>query len=65
MLRSLTFFLLPGNKTALMPNPLMEKEPVVFTNVTMSAYHAQLNAGFSKGICKVHNKYSLKYVAYI
>ncbi len=36
----------PGNKDAVMPNPI-----IVFTTVTMSAYQDQLNVGFSK-VCE-------------
>ncbi len=49
---SVTFFnVSPGNKEAVMPNPLT-KEAVVFTNVTANAYQSQLNAGFSK-VCEI------------
>ncbi len=56
----------PGNKDAVMLNPLMKEEAVVFTNVTTSACQDQLNTGFSKvcEIFKVHGIESLKYVCY-
>ncbi len=41
----------PGNKDAVMPNPLIEEETCVFTTVMKSAYQDQLNAGFSK-VCE-------------
>ncbi len=46
----------PGNKDAVATNPSRKKKAILFTNVTMSAYQDQLNAGFSKvcDIFKVH-----------
>ncbi len=55
----------PGNKDAVMPNPLTrKKKAVVFTTVTTSACQDQLNAEFSKvrEIFKVCDIVSLKYV---
>ncbi len=62
MSRSLTFHLetkMPSRQTS-----SRKKKAVVFTNVTMSAYQDQLNAGFSKvcEIFKVRSIESLKYV---
>ncbi len=49
-----TFFNVPpGNKDAVMPNPLMKEESQVeFTTVMTNAYQDQLNAGFSK-VCEI------------
>ncbi len=50
MSRSLTFRLetkMPWRQT-----PSGKKKAIVFTNVTTSAYHDQLNAGFSK-VCEI------------
>ncbi len=42
------FNVLPGNKDAVMPNPLTKEESVVFTNVMVNAYQSRLNEGLSK-----------------
>ncbi len=54
----------PGNKDAVVPNPLTKEESrqIVFTTVTTNAYQDQLNAGVSKVIFKVCGIESLKYV---
>ncbi len=54
----------PGNKDAVMPNPLTKEESRRVYNVTTSTYQDQLNAGFSK-VCvifKVRGIESLKYI---
>ncbi len=57
------FNVLPGNKHAVVPNPLAQKKKVVFTTVTTSTYQCQLNSGFKKvcEIFKVSGIESLKY----
>ncbi len=49
-----TFFNVPpGNKNAVMPNPIIWKKKVVVSKtVTISAYEDQLKAGFSK-VCEI------------
>ncbi len=59
---SIMFFnVLPGNKVAVMPNPLMEEESRCVCNYgdDSSAYHDQLNARFSK-VCEIFQVRSIE-----
>ncbi len=60
-----TFFNVPpGNKDAVVPNPLTKNKAVVFTTVTTDAYQDQLNAGVSK-VCEIFNVHGIESLKYV
>ncbi len=52
----------PGNKDAVMPNPLTKA--VLFTTVTANAYQGELNTGFSK-VCEIFSVRGIESLKYI